>query len=221
MIKFTRESKRIVYLAASIVSLLFMLFFAWTLVQYFFALTSSASSQEAPNAVQGQTVAEASGTQTDSQTAQTQGSSGSDTQSNSDASKTQDSSNQNTSEPESSSSDNSTNDAVVPHKDKSTLSVNVTVDGSAAKGFSFSVNLQVQEGASVYDALLASGAGVNARSTSFGMYVAAINGLAERDHGPQSGWVYSVNGVQPNYTSDAYILHDGDSVVWTYVNAVN
>ena len=59
------------------------------------------------------------------------------------------------------------------------------------------------------------------RSTSFGMYVAAINGLAERDHGPQSGWVYSVNGVQPNYTSGAYVLHDGDSVVWTYVNAVN
>ena len=48
-----------------------------------------------------------------------------------------------------------------------------------------------------------------------------FNGLAERDHGPQSGWVYSVNGVQPNYTSDAYVLHDGDSVIWTYVNAVN
>ncbi|MBF0990734.1 MAG: DUF4430 domain-containing protein [Atopobium sp.] len=197
-----------------------MLFFAWTLIQYFFTPASSTSAQEAPTA-QGQTVAGASGAQTDSQTSQTQGSSSSDAQSNADASKTQDSSNQNTSEPESSNSDNSTNDAVVPHKDKSTLSVNVTVDGSAAKGFSFSVNLQVQEGTSVYDALLASGAGVNARSTSFGMYVAAINGLAERDHGPQSGWVYSVNGVQPNYTSDAYILHDGDSVVWTYVNAVN
>ncbi len=33
--------------------------------------------------------------------------------------------------------------------------------------------------------------------------------------------VYSVNGVQPNYTPDAYVHHDGDSVVWTYVNAVS
>ena len=218
MVKLTRESKRILYLAASIVSLLFMLFFAWTLVQYFFVPVSSTSAQEAP-AAQGQTVADTSAAQTDSQTAQSQGSSASDAQSTSDASKMQDSSNQKTSEP--SNSDNSTNAVAAPRKENSALSVSVTVDGSAAKGPSFTVNLQVQEGATVYDALLASGAGVNARSTSFGMYVAAINGLAERDHGPQGGWVYSVNGVQPNYTSDAYVLHDGDSVVWTYVNAVN
>ena len=218
MVKLTRESKRILYLAASIVSLLFMLFFAWTLVQYFFAPASSTSAQEAP-AAQGQTVTGVSGAQTDSQTAQTQGGSDSGSQSTSDSSKTQDSSNQNTSEP--SNSGNSTNAVAAPRKENGALSVSVTVDGSAAKGPSFTVNLQVQEGTSVYDALLASGAGVNARSTSFGMYVVAINGLAERDHGPQSGWVYSVNGVQPNYTSDAYVLHDGDSVVWTYVNAVN
>ena len=207
MVKLTRESKRILYLAASIVSFVFMLFFAWTLIQYFFTPASSTSAQEAPT-TQGQTVAGASGAQTDSQTSQTQGSSSSDAQSNADASKTQDSSNQKTSEP--SNSGNSTNAVAAPHKENSALSVSVTVDGSAAK-----------EGTSVCDALLASGAGVNARSTSFGMYVAAINGLAERDHGPQSGWVYSVNGVQPNYTSDAYVLHDGDSVIWTYVNAVN
>ena len=218
MIKLTRESKRIIYLAASIMSFLFMLFFAWTLVQSFFAPTSGTSAQEAP-AAQGQTTAGASGAQTDSQTAQTQGRSSSDTQSNADASKAQDSSSQKTSEP--SNSGNSTSSVAAPRKENNALSVSVTVDGSAAQGSSFTVNLQVQEGTSVYDALLASGAGVNARSTSFGMYVAAINGLAERDHGPQSGWVYSVNGVQPNYTSDAYVLHDGDSVVWTYVNAVN
>ena len=146
MVKLTRESKRILYLAASIVSLLFMLFFAWTLVQYFFAPASSTSAQEAP-AAQGQTVAGASGTQTDSQTAQTQGSSSSDAQSNADASKTQDSSNQNTSEP--SNSGNSTNAVAAPRKENGALSVSVTVDGSAAKGSSFTVNLQVQEGTSV------------------------------------------------------------------------
>ena len=152
MVKLTRESKRILYLAASIVSLLFMLFFAWTLVQYFFVPTSGASAQEAP-AAQGQTTAGASGAQTDSQTAQTQGSSSSDTQSNADASKAQDSSSQKTSEP--SNSGNSTSSVAAPRKENNALSVSVTVDGSAAQGSSFTVNLQVQEGTSVYDALLA------------------------------------------------------------------
>ena len=154
MVKLTRESKRILYLAASIVSLLFMLFFAWTLVQYFFAPASITSAQEAP-AAQGQTVTGASGTQTDSQTPQSQGSSASDAQLNADTSKTQDSSNQNTSEP--SNSGNSTNAVAAPRKENGALSVSVTVDGSSAKGPSFTVNLQVQEGTSVYDALLASG----------------------------------------------------------------
>ncbi len=202
MIRLTRESKRILYLAASIISLLSMLFFAWTLVQYFYGPNSSTPAQKAQNTVQSQTIAGASSTQ-----------------SNSDTSKTQDSSTQNTSEP--SHSGNSANAVANPHKEKGVISVSVTVDGSSAKGPSFTVNFQVQEGTSAYDALVSTATGVNARATSFGMYVAAINGLAERDHGPQSGWVYSVNGVQPNYTSDSYILHDGDSVVWTYVNAVN
>lgn len=219
MIRLTRESKRILYLAASVISLLCMLFFAWTLIQYFYGPSSGASAQVTQNTVQKQTIAGASSTQTGTQTTQTQVSSGSGAQSNSDASKNQNSSTQNTSAP--SNSDNSTNAVASPHKEKGVLSVSVTVDGSSARGPSFTVNLQVQEGTSAYDALLLTATGVNARATSFGMYVAAINGLAERDHGPQSGWVYSVNGVQPNYTSDSYVLHDGDSVVWTYVNAVN
>lgn len=219
MIRLTRESKRILYLAASIISLLCMLFFAWTLVQYFYGPNSSTSAQQPQNTVQNQTTTGASSTQTNSQTTQSQVNSGLGTQSNSDTSKTQDSSTQNTSEP--SNSGNSTNTVADSHKEKGVLSVSVTVDGSSARGPSFTVNFQVQEGTSAYEALVATATGVNARATSFGMYVTAINGLAERDHGPQSGWVYSVNGVQPNYTSDSYILHDGDSVVWTYVNAVN
>ena len=219
MIRLTRESKRILYLTASIISLLCMLFFAWTLVQYFYGPNSSTPAQQPQNTVQNQTTAGASSTQTNSQTTQSQVNSSLGTQSNSDTSKTQDSSTQNTSEP--SNSGNSTNTVADSHKEKGVLSVSVTVDGSSARGPSFTVNFQVQEGTSAYEALVATATGVNARATSFGMYVAAINGLAERDHGPQSGWVYSVNGVQPNYTSDSYILHDGDSVVWTYVNAVN
>lgn len=98
------------------------------------------------------------------------------------------------------------------------ISVSVTVDGSAAGAGSSSVTVSLSPGATVYDALLASGAGVSARATAYGTYVAAINGLAERDHGDMSGWVYAVNGTEPNVACSSFSLSDGDAVVWRYVN---
>ena len=45
-----------------------------------------------------------------------------------------------------------------------------------------------------------------------------IGGLKEKQHGPMSGWMYSVNGVAPNKAAIKYNLKDGDKVVWYYVN---
>ena len=73
------------------------------------------------------------------------------------------------------------------------------------------------KGATAYDALCALGLSVNASNTSMGIYVAAIGGLAEKEHGATSGWMYSVNGVAPNYSAGGYKLQDGDSVSWYYV----
>jgi len=100
----------------------------------------------------------------------------------------------------------------------STISVSVAVDGSAAGAGSGSATVTLDAGASVYDALVATGASVNARSSVYGTYVSAINGLAEREHGASSGWVYSVNGTEPSTACSNYGLSDGDSVAWTYVN---
>ena len=47
-------------------------------------------------------------------------------------------------------------------------------------------------------------------------YIEGINYLYEYDCGPQSGWMYSVNGVFPNYGCSSYELHDGDQIVWEY-----
>ena len=58
---------------------------------------------------------------------------------------------------------------------------------------------------------------MNARSTGYGTYVAAIGGLAEKEHGSQSGWMYSVNGSAPNVSCGKYVLKDGDTVSWYYV----
>jgi hypothetical protein len=49
-----------------------------------------------------------------------------------------------------------------------------------------------------------------------GYYVEEINGFGEFDDGPNSGWMYSVNGVFPDYSSSLYYLEDGDTVRWLY-----
>lgn len=47
-------------------------------------------------------------------------------------------------------------------------------------------------------------------------YVEGINNLYELDCGPQSGWMYKVNGWFPNYGASSYKLKDGDVIVWLY-----
>ena len=49
-----------------------------------------------------------------------------------------------------------------------------------------------------------------------GYYIEGINNICEFDCGPQSGWMYKVNGWFPNYGSSNYILKDGDIIVWEY-----
>lgn len=47
-------------------------------------------------------------------------------------------------------------------------------------------------------------------------YIEGINHLYEFDCGPQSGWMYKVNGWFPNYGCSSYTLKDGDNIVWDY-----
>lgn len=97
--------------------------------------------------------------------------------------------------------------------------VTVTIDARADGGLSSSYTVSLDSGATAYDALVATGAGVNARSTAMGVYVAAINGYAEKDQGGESGWKYAVNGSYPNYSAGSYTLADGDAVTWVYVTS--
>ena len=48
------------------------------------------------------------------------------------------------------------------------------------------------------------------------VYIEGIGNLYEYDCGPQSGWMYSVNGVHPGLGCSAYTLADGDAVVFSY-----
>lgn len=48
------------------------------------------------------------------------------------------------------------------------------------------------------------------------VYIQGINHLYEFDCGDLSGWMYSVNGVFPNYGCSKYYLKDGDVICWRY-----
>ena len=100
----------------------------------------------------------------------------------------------------------------------STVTVYVSVSSSAvgnpvSGGGTFTFN----QGATVYDALCACGLSMNASNTGYGIYVSAIGGLAEKEHGGHSGWMYSVNGAVPMTACSNYVLLNGDSVSWYYV----
>ena len=97
-----------------------------------------------------------------------------------------------------------------------TVTVSVTssaVGNPVSSGGTFTFN----EGATAYDALCALGLSVNAHGSSYGTYVSAIGGLAEKEHGGTSGWMYSVNGTTPMTACSNYVLSNGDRVVWYYV----
>lgn len=99
-----------------------------------------------------------------------------------------------------------------------TVTVYVSVSSSAvgnpvSGGGTFTFN----QGATVYDALCACGLSMSASNTGYGIYVRAIGGLAEKEHGGNSGWMYSVNGAVPMTACSNYVLSNGDSVSWYYV----
>ena len=103
-------------------------------------------------------------------------------------------------------------------QESSYITVTVSVTSSAvgnpvSSGGIFTFN----EGATVYDALCALGLSVNAHGSSYGTYVSAIGGLAEKQYGGTSGWMYSVNGTTPMTACSNYVLSNGDNVVWYYV----
>lgn len=91
-----------------------------------------------------------------------------------------------------------------------------------ASGLLYSATVSFTAGESVFDVLQRAmkEAGIPMEFTSVPVYGSAyIEGIAnlyEFDCGPLSGWVYSVNGVFPNYGCSKYTLKDGDEVLWQY-----
>lgn len=56
-------------------------------------------------------------------------------------------------------------------------------------------------------------------NNSYGsVYIRAVNGLAEFDNGPNSGWMYTVNGSHPDVGVSAKYLSNGDNIILHYTD---
>lgn len=86
-------------------------------------------------------------------------------------------------------------------------------------GYCSSKSIEVSSGMTVYNALKATGASVSAENTAYGIYVKGINGKFEFDEGPESGWVYTVNGVRASVSCGNYTVKSGDKIVWSYITS--
>lgn len=97
------------------------------------------------------------------------------------------------------------------------ISVNLKADATDYDaGILYDGDISLNEGASVYDALIESGLDLDVGSMSGSVYIDGISGIVASKVSPISGWLYTVNGKMPSVAADAYTLEDGDEVVWTF-----
>lgn len=81
--------------------------------------------------------------------------------------------------------------------------------------FEIERDAEVPAGATVLDALKATGLEVDIQNSQYGPFVQAINGVAGEG---MTGWTYKVNGAEVQATADSTVLSSGDSVEWNYVS---
>lgn len=104
------------------------------------------------------------------------------------------------------------------NQDTSDITVTVTVDTSAVSYDGWPAHLcsgsyNLAKGASAYDALCATGLALSGSKS----YVSSIGGLAEKQYGGASGWMYSVNETTPMTAACNYKLKANDKIRWYYV----
>lgn len=111
-------------------------------------------------------------------------------------------------------------EAVVPEAPKT---VHISVSGQG-KTF-LDKDIDIEESMTVLNATLSAaeavGLPVDYSGGKSSAYIKGIGGLYEKDYGPTSGWVYSVNGVRVSKSCGKCLLMPGDRVAWTYLTELN
>lgn len=85
----------------------------------------------------------------------------------------------------------------------------------------FTASAPYREGITVFDLLTETAKEKNIPVVFSGSksspYITSIYGLSEKQHGPSSGWVYSVNGETVMVSSNKCVLDPGDCAEWKYI----
>jgi hypothetical protein len=98
-------------------------------------------------------------------------------------------------------------DCLTLHKEDSGMSGQVSKDGIILG----KKNVTVKKDATVFDVLKASGASYSGKE-----YISSIGGLSEFDAGPESGWVFLVNGTYSSVGVTKYTVKNGDYIQFRY-----
>ena len=98
-----------------------------------------------------------------------------------------------------------------------TISVNLKVDATDYDaGILYDGDITIEEGKTIYDALIASELDLDVGSMSGSVYIDGIGGIVASKVAPTSGWLFTVNGETSNVGVDSYTLKDGDKIVFTF-----
>lgn len=81
-------------------------------------------------------------------------------------------------------------------------------------------DVEVSSGDTVYSVLervcKENGISLDAGEYDDVLFINGINGIANFDNGPMSGWVFKVNGIVPDAYAENYRVQPGDIVEWHY-----
>ncbi|GMK37359.1 hypothetical protein PCCS19_04120 [Paenibacillus sp. CCS19] len=96
--------------------------------------------------------------------------------------------------------------------------VTLSVNGDSQKGTILaSKQVALQAGDTAFTVLARELPGkIRYEGSGAAIYVQGIDGLSEFDRGPDSGWMYAVNGIFPNHSAGIHTLHANDVVAWRY-----
>lgn len=105
--------------------------------------------------------------------------------------------------------------------DNTTGTVTISIKGPPDLGNILETGeVEIKEGEKVLDVLLRITRReeilIEYRGSGAGAYVEGIEDLYEFDRGPESGWMYKINGVFPNRSAGAWPVEPGDHVEWVY-----
>lgn len=96
--------------------------------------------------------------------------------------------------------------------------VTLSVTGDSQKGLILAAKqVALQEGDTAFTVLARELPGkIRYEGAGAAIYVQGIDGLSEFDRGPDSGWMYSVNGIFPNHSAGIHTLQANDVIAWRY-----